>query len=184
MKKILLFILFITFTQSANATTYYCSDSNWDKLSTLFSKTVKSYNQLLREIDEYEIKTNPSALIHNRYTLEKYSAMWNMNNDVDRKSVERFITNTKKQIDRIDELNNEMQAIKKNGRNLEYNWEKLAGYCDDEGKYDDYKLATKNYESASKNLRIFKEKIKNLRETKANYNTELAFFIKTKELSK
>lgn len=169
--------------QSANAATY-CTDSNWDKLSTLFNKTVKSYTQLLREIDEYEIITNPSAFIHNRYTLEKYSAMWNMNNDVDRKSVEGFITNTKKQIERVEELNNRLQAIKKNGRNLEYNWEKLADYCNDEDQYDDYQSATKNYESASKNLIIIKDKIKNLRETKANYSTELEFFMTTKELSK
>ncbi|WED29435.1 hypothetical protein L3V77_18595 [Vibrio sp. DW001] len=184
MKKILLFILFITFTQSANATTYYCSDSNWDKLSTLFNKTVKSYKQLLREIDEYEIKTNPSAFIHNRYTLKEYSAMWHMNNDVDRKSVERFITNTQAQIDRVEEINIKLQALKKNGRNLEYNWEKLAGYCNDEDQYDDYKSATKNYESATNNLNIIKAKIKNLKETKVNYATELEFFMKTKELSK
>lgn len=183
MKQILLSILIFTFAHSANAGVY-CTDSNWNKLSTLFNESARSYNRLVKEIDEYEIKTKASAFIHNRYSLEEYSSMWNMNNDVDRKSVEGFIANTNKQIKRIEKFNTHLKIIKKDGRNLEHNWEKLAEYCYDEDQYDNYKIAYKNYERSASNLKKTKELIDSLKVTKAHYYTELEFFVKTKELSK
>lgn len=181
MKKTVISIVLLILAQSANAGVY-CTSNNWDKLSALFGRMNKEHKQVIQDINEYEIKTTSSEFIHNRYTLEKYRSMWNMNNDVDRKSVERFITSTEKQLTRIVELSSQLQRVKKDARNLEHNWKKLADYCYNEDNFKSYERASRNHELSSNHLKAAKELIAALKETKENYVTELDFFMKTKAL--
>ncbi|UGA55416.1 hypothetical protein [Vibrio sp. VB16] len=162
----LLFVLVCVALQIAPANAEYCTDSNWDRAQKLYKKVEDRYNVQVNEFNEQVYIYNSFDFIYSQ--IPESTTNEKLYRQLQTKKYVAESNSNALEVIRIKLIEIRRTTVK--SKNM---WSKLAEYCYDEDRYDDYKSGRDNMRISigmKEDIDDFNEKIQRF---KKKYNREI-----------
>ncbi|MEF1289810.1 hypothetical protein [Vibrio sp. M260118] len=131
------------FAESAIAARY-CTEKNWQTATDYYKKQEARFNRNINELNEVTELYNDYVFLQDQYPSDVLVGIWRSDNIEAKRAL---ATQKDLFIEEISKLDQTKQTLLKTFSKLKTAkelWEKLADYCYDEDKYQDYKTGRDN----------------------------------------
>ncbi len=153
----------------------YCTDKNWNTGTELYKKYERRYNDLSTDFNDRLDRHQEFEFLSENFSGQQLTQAWQNSPDKMTPVIEQYRQELFSQADTFAKLRKRALQVSKGLKKSRDLWEKLADYCYDEDKYQDYKAGRNNMRKVINTLKAANELVAKCDRIKLVYLKEVGF---------
>lgn len=173
MRRMVFVLVLLLIAPVSNAKKTYCTTNNWTTASNYY---VKYENRLNDAIDKFNVEVdqkNAFEFFYTEYSVDQISELWNTEQNVITAALNYQHKSVSEHIQHLTELRKEFVKLKGKFISSKRLWQKIGDSCNDDGKFDNGRLASKNFTSADSSFDSVKHIISRIDRFRDTYRKDL-----------
>ncbi|SDJ11322.1 hypothetical protein SAMN04488540_10541 [Ferrimonas sediminum] len=153
----------------------YCTDKNWKTGTELYKKYEQRYNNLSTDFNQSLEYHRKFEFLSDNFSGQQLTRAWRDNPEKMTPVIEQYRQDLFSQADTFAKLRQRSLQVSKGLKKSRDLWKKLADYCYDEDKYQDYKSGRNNMRKIIDTLKMANELVAKCDRIKLVYLKEVGF---------
>lgn len=174
------FAVLLLFTGQVNAR--YCTDKNWKTGVELYRKYEDRYNEQIDAFNDILDTYNDFEFLSKRYHINEFAKIWAEDDPKLYQSLETQKDLVFAEVAKFDKVKKKINEAIKGLDKSRRLWEKLADYCYDEDRYEDYKSGRNNMRDAIRTTKAANGLIGRIDKLRLVYLKEVGFINQSKDI--